>query len=70
MMHQFFVVGNKIHLECAVMSPEGDWFAEKVVAVFVECSAKTRQRISELFVLIAEKALQLRAVISARGRQS
>jgi GTPase SAR1 family protein len=61
---QLFVVGNKINLERAVTSQEGDVFAEKVAAVFVECSPKTGQRISELFVLIAEKALRLRGAIS------
>jgi small GTP-binding protein len=58
-MPRLVIVGNKIDIERAVTSPEGEALAEKVGAVFVECSAKTRQGISELFVLIAENAIRL-----------
>jgi small GTP-binding protein len=63
-MPELLVVGNKTDLEREVTSPEGEAFAEKVGAVYVECSAKTRQGISELFVLVAEKALSFTSSIS------
>jgi small GTP-binding protein len=55
LMPEVVVVGNKSDLERRVQGAEQ--FADRENAVYVECSAKERKGIDELFTIVAQKAL-------------
>jgi small GTP-binding protein len=55
------VVGNKSDLERVVLGAEGEAFAENVGATYMECSAKTKTGIPELFTAAAEMGADLKS---------
>jgi small GTP-binding protein len=56
------IVGNKIDLERKVEPMQGEAFADKVGATYIECSAKTRAGIDALFQLAAGLAVDTKAM--------
>ncbi|OHT11688.1 Ras-related protein Rab-5C [Tritrichomonas foetus] len=55
-MPPLIIAGNKIDLERKVSTEAGEKFAESVGAVFMECSAKAKIGIDELFAAAASMA--------------
>lgn len=53
-----FFVGNKIDLPRSVSYEEASEFAKSVNATYLETSAKTGEKVNDLFLLIAEKIIQ------------
>jgi small GTP-binding protein len=61
-MPAIILAGNKVDLDHEASTSRGEELAQQIGAVYVECSAKTRTGIEELFVVVARKALENRGI--------
>lgn len=66
----FIILGNKIDLvdERTVSTDEGGRFASSVNATYMECSAKSKEGIEEVFIAAAQIAVDNR--VEAKSQQT
>lgn len=63
-MPAVIIAANKIDLERTVKTNTGEQFAESIEATYMECSAKTKVGINELFAQAAELAVKSNEAIT------